>query len=290
VSAIHETAKIAADDASPAVPDFFTQVGPRRAFSKKRATPRGGKERRRGNAGIKERRMTTTVEGPIGAEDCPTCEHVYERIIRDHFGASPLAGVPEESFVREVARRFRKAPTALCARSIGKWINRKLREAGWTQQDLADRIGVDRSAVAYWIRGGNITLDNLAQTLIEFKSQWSELPLPARQELAVAAYLAALTFVRERLDGSRQFKPLDREDFWRMVNLFSESHWATALRLRDPLRLDEEARRVARAVEASLGRRPQTDAGVGHLQRLVAEWGGAWLVCIGLVPRAWAVR
>jgi transcriptional regulator with XRE-family HTH domain len=234
--------------------------------------------------------MTRTVERAIDAGDCPTCEHIYERIIRDHLGASPLAGVPEESFVREAAKRFRKAPTVLCARSIGKWINRKLREAGWTQQDLADRLGVDRSAVAYWVRGGNITLDNLAQALIEFKSQWSELPLPARQELAVAAYLAALTFVREKLDGGRQFKPLDREDFWRLYHLFSESHWATALRLRDPVRLDEEARRVARAVEASLSGRPRMEAGIGFLQRLMAEWGGAWLVCIGLVPRAWAVR
>src|SRR5262249_50023580 len=145
--------------------------------------------------------------------------HVYQKVIREHFGQSPLEGVADGQFVRQVAKRFRKAPMVLCSRCIGKWVNLKLRETGRTQQDLAERIGVDRSAVAYWVRGGNITLDNLARVLIEFRSRWSELPLPARQEMAVAAYLAALTFIREKLSGSPPFKPLDRERFWCLYHL-----------------------------------------------------------------------
>jgi transcriptional regulator with XRE-family HTH domain len=224
------------------------------------------------------------------AEGCPTYKHVYEKIIREHFAASPLDDVEDESFAREVAKRFRKAPLTLCSRSIGKWINRKLREAKWTQQGLADRIGVDRSAVAYWIRGGNITLDNLAQVLIEFKSQWSELPIPARQEMAIAAYLAALTFVRERLAGAPPGKPLDRVSFWCLYHLLSERFWAEALRLSVPDLLSTEAQRVAQAVEASLGQRPPTAVSVASLQRLTAEWAGAWLVCIGSIPCAWATQ
>jgi hypothetical protein len=77
-------------------------------------------------------------------------------------------------------------------------------------------------------------LDNLAQVLIEFKSQWTELPMPARQEMAVAAYVAALTFTREKLGGEHKIRPLERERFWCKYHLFSEPHWARALRLQDP--------------------------------------------------------
>jgi transcriptional regulator with XRE-family HTH domain len=220
----------------------------------------------------------------------PTCKHVYERVIREYFAHSPLQDVGDESFAREVAKRFRKAPMILCSRSIGKWINRKMREVGQTQQVLADRVGVDRSAVAYWIRGGNITLDNLAQVLIEFKSHWSELPIPARQEMAVAAYLAALTFIRERMTGAPPTRPLDRLGFWCLYHLLSERYWAEALRLGAPDLLSTEAQRVAQAVEASLGDRPKMAVGVTFLRGLLAEWAGAWLVCIGSVPCAWATR
>jgi transcriptional regulator with XRE-family HTH domain len=179
---------------------------------------------------------------------------------------------------------------ALCSRAIGGWINRKLRETNWSQQDLADRLGVDRSAVAYWIRGGNITLDNLAQVLIEFRGQWSDLPIPVRQEMAVAAYLAALTFIREQLCGGQQAKTLDRERFWCLYHLFAEPHWARAQRLRDPVLLAEEAGRIARSVEESLGQKPGHAVTVPFLQRLIADWGAVWLVCVWKVPRRWATR
>src|SRR5262245_57297511 len=219
----------------------------------------------------------------------PTCEQVYEKFIRDHLTRPPLDGVGGEEFVREVAKRFKKAPTALCSRAIGGWINRKLRDAHWSQQDLADRLGVDRSAVAYWVRGGNITLDNLAQVLIEFRGQWSELPIPVRQEMAVAAYLAALTFIQEKL-GGQSVRQLDRERFWCLYHLFAEPHWARAQRLRDPVLLVEEAGRIAGAVEESLGQKPVNAASVPFLQRLVADWGAAWMVCVWKVPRRWATR
>jgi len=220
----------------------------------------------------------------------PACEEVYDKIIREHLGAPPLDGVSEGEFAREVARRFRRAPMALCSRAIGGWINRKLRAANWSQQDLADRLGVDRSAVAYWVRGGNITLDNLAQVLIEFKSQWSELPIPARQEMAVAAYLAALTFIQERLAGTPNGKPLDRQRFWCLYHLFSEDHWERALRYRDEYEKCKEAERIARAVEEALGHSPQPPVSVTFLEELVKTWGRAWLVCIGQLPTKWATR
>jgi transcriptional regulator with XRE-family HTH domain len=234
--------------------------------------------------------MMSTVEKLSEAGNYPTYQEVYKKVIRDHFGHSPLDGVTDEQFVRQVVKRFRKAPVVLCSRSIGKWINRKLGETGRTQQDLAERLGVDRSAVTYWIRGGNITLDNLAQVLIEFKSQWSELPIPARQEMAVAAYLAALTFIQEKLAGAPPGKPLDRHRFWCLYHLFSEAQWERALRFRDEYEKCKEAERIARAVEEALGHSPQPPVSVTFLEELVKTWGRAWLVCIGQLPTKWATQ
>src|SRR5262249_4877674 len=162
--------------------------------------------------------------------------------------------------------------------------NRQLRRLGWTQQQLAARLGVDRSAVAYWVRGGNIQLVNLAQVLLEFHSHWSDLPIPPRQELALAAYLAALTYVQERVNPGRGGKRLDRERFWALFPLFAEPHWERAVRRRDPDLLREEADRIAAAVQATLGEPPRVVVGVAALQQLVSDWGLAWLVCLGQVP------
>jgi len=216
----------------------------------------------------------------------PAYDAVYEHLIREQFQKSSL----DADFVKAVARRFRKAPLALCSKSIGRWLNRKLRETGWTQQDLAERLGVDRSAVAYWIRGGNMTLDNLAQVLIELKCQWSELPIPARQELAVAAYLAALSFIQERLHPGGGRGDLDRERFWCLFHLFSEPTWEQAIRRQDPELLHKEAARIGAAVRGSLGQEPQGRVNVATLRQLVHDWGLAWLVCIAQAPTRWAVQ
>jgi transcriptional regulator with XRE-family HTH domain len=216
----------------------------------------------------------------------PTCDQVYEKLIRAQFQAAAL----DDQFVKGLVKRFRQGPMTLCSRSIGRWINQKLRQARWTQQELADRLGIDRSAVAYWIRGGNINLVNLAQVLIELRSQWTELPIPARQELAVAAYQAALSYVQEKLHPGRPGKGLEHERFWCLYHLFSEPHWERAMRRQDPELLRQEAERIGQAVQAALGSRPAGTVSVESLKQLVGEWGLAWMVCIGQVPRKWAIQ
>jgi transcriptional regulator with XRE-family HTH domain len=223
------------------------------------------------------------VEEPTGH---PDYDQVYARIIKEQFDKSSLDG----RFADEVVKRFRQGPMKLCSRSIGTWINQKLRQANWTQQDLADKLGIDRSAIAYWIRGGNIHLANLAQLLIELNSQWTELPIPARQELALAAYLAALTYIQEKLHSGKNVKTLDRERFWCLYHLFSERHWQEALRKNDPEMLKDEAVRIFMAVHTSMGQKPRSIVNVSGLKELVSEWGLAWLVCVSQVPRKWAVQ
>src|SRR5262249_53397515 len=149
------------------------------------------------------------TERPPETASCPTYDRVYQQIVKEQFAALNL----DAHFARGLTKRFRQGPLTVCARAIGTWINRQLRRLGWTQQQLADRLGVDRSAVAYWVRGGNINLANLAQVLLEFHNHWSDLPVPPRQELALAAYLAALAFVQERVNPAGG-KRLDRERFW----------------------------------------------------------------------------
>jgi transcriptional regulator with XRE-family HTH domain len=223
------------------------------------------------------------LERPAGA---PDYDEVYERIIREQLDRAALG----PAFVRGVARRFRDGPVTLCSRSIGRWINRKLRAAGWTQQELADRLGVDRSAVSYWVGGGNITFGNLVQVLIELGCQWADLPLPARQEMAVEAYLAALSYCREQLSPGAQVLPLDRERFWCLYHLFGAPHWERAVRRQCPDLLGKEAERILGAVEQSLRQRPRSVDGADGLKQLVREWGLAWLVCVWQVPRSWGVQ
>lgn len=216
----------------------------------------------------------------------PAADEVYERFVREHLRGADLG----PAFIKGVVKRFRAGPTQLCSKAIGKWINRRLRQARWTQQDLAGRIGVDRSAVAYWIRGGSITLDNLSAILIEFEAQWAELPIPARQELAVAAYLAALPYAREQLAPKTPARALDREAFWALYHLFAEPYWERAVREQDPELLHREAARVRAAVTTSLGSNPTSPLDAGGLRQLVREWGAAWLVCVGQLPTRWAVQ
>jgi transcriptional regulator with XRE-family HTH domain len=219
------------------------------------------------------------------AGDCPTYDVVYQKAVKEHLATL----VPEGPFARGLAKRFRQGPMVVCSRAIGTWINRQLRRLKWTQQELADRLDIDRSAVAYWIRGGNIHLVNLAQVLLEFHSQWSELPVPPRQELALAAYLAALSYVQERINPGGG-KRLDREGFWALFHLFSEPHWEQAVRRRDPDLLQAEAGRIVAAVEASLGQPPRVIVSAAAVRQLVSDWGVAWLVTIGQVPRKWGTR
>jgi len=216
----------------------------------------------------------------------PIYEDVYARVIKEQFDKSAL----DDEFVKELVKRFRQAPVTLCARAIGTWINQKLRQLHWTQQELADKLNVDRSAVAYWIQGGNIHLANLAQVVIEFKSQWSELPVPARQELALAAYLAALSYIQGKLHPGQSSKNLDRERFWCLFHLFGEQHWERAIRRKDPVLLRDEAVRIFKAVQAALGEKPRSIVNVDGLKQLVSEWGLAWMVCLSQVPRKWAVQ
>jgi transcriptional regulator with XRE-family HTH domain len=216
----------------------------------------------------------------------PSVDEVYDRFLRDHLRGAGLG----EAFRRAVAKRFRQGPMTLCSRALGTWLNRRLRQAGWTQQQFAERLGVDRSAVAYWIKGGNINLVNLAQVLIETHSQWSDLPLPTRQELAVAAYGAALCYVREQLQPGAGKGMLDRERFWCLFHLFAEPFWERAMRARDPAALAAEAARIGQAVAGTLGRQVAGGVDVALLKQLVHDWGLAWVVSIGQVPRPWVVQ
>jgi hypothetical protein len=51
--------------------------------------------------------MLSTVEKRSEAENCPSYQEVYKKVIRDYFGQSPLEGVTDEQFVRQVVKRFR---------------------------------------------------------------------------------------------------------------------------------------------------------------------------------------
>jgi transcriptional regulator with XRE-family HTH domain len=224
----------------------------------------------------------------VSVEGHPTCDAAYERIVQEFLRKFVIDG--DEAFATAVARRFKEAPAKICCRAIGRWIDEKLLHFGWTQLDLADRIGVDRSAVAKWTTGGSISLGHLVLVLLEFQSDFADLPLPAREEFALEGYLAALSHVRARIDPASGLDPLDRERFWCLYHLFAEPYWERAIRMKNREQVKKEADRVLKRAGESLGFQPRRVVGVEDLSRLVEEWAAAWVVCLQVLPGGWSIR
>jgi transcriptional regulator with XRE-family HTH domain len=220
---------------------------------------------------------------------------IYRRIIDESTRAYDLG----PDFADALERRLLEAPAAACSEAIGRWLLRRLRDAGWTQAELAVRIGVDRSAVTRWIRGGAITIKHLSLILLELGDRLADLPVPVREELAVEAYGAAITYTRAELarrrggpsDGIREPRPLDREQFWCLYHLLAEPHWEQAVRRKDRRLLEQEAERVLRRAAEDLGHRPRAILGYRDLMDLVSEWMEAWVLCLAhITPRSWPIR
>jgi transcriptional regulator with XRE-family HTH domain len=218
----------------------------------------------------------------------PKVDEAYQRVVGEFLAGSALDR--DEAFALLVAKRFREGPARICSKAIGDWIERRLVEAGWTQQDLADRVGVDRSAVARWTAGGTLSLGHLVLVLIEFRGELADLPWPARRELALEAYLATLAFVRARIEPDSPPRTLDREQFWCLYHLFAEPNWERAVRSGDPGSIRKEAVRILEQAGASLGQPPSRVLGVDGLRGLVAEWAATWVVGLKLLPNDWAIR
>ena len=195
-----------------------------------------------------------TADRPEGQ---PTSDEAYLRVAQEFLHKFSLDR--EEGFAVAVARRFKEAPAKVCCQAIGKWIDKQLLHYGWTQNDLADRIGVDRSSVAKWTAGGAISLGHLVLVLLEFQSDFADLPLPAREELALEGYIASLSHVRARIDPSGRLEPLDRERFWCLFHLFSQPFWEQAIRKKDRELIKKEVDRVLRKARESLGFQPRSN-------------------------------
>jgi len=144
--------------------------------------------------------------------------------------------------------------------------------------------------VAKWTAGGAISLGHLVLVLLEFQSDFGDLPLPAREELALEGYLAALSHVRARIDPTASLEPLDRERFWCLFHLLSEPFWEQAIRKKDRELVKKEVDRVLRRAGESLGFQPRRVVRIEDIRSLVQEWAAAWVICLELLPGGWSIR
>ena len=218
----------------------------------------------------------------------PSVDQAYERVVGEFLAASLLDR--DEAFATLVAKRFREFPARVCSKAIGDWIDRRLVDHGWTQQGLADRVGVDRSAVARWTAGGTLSLGHLVLVMIEFRNEFTDLPWPARRELTLEAYLAILAFVRGKIDPGGSSRTLDREQFWCLYHLFAGPEWERAIRSKDGGQLQAEAVKILTNAGASLGHPTRRVTDTEGLRGLVEEWAAAWVVCLKLLPNDWAIQ
>jgi transcriptional regulator with XRE-family HTH domain len=222
------------------------------------------------------------------AEGRPTYDEAYRRVAREFLRKFSLEG--DETFADTIGRRFREAPAKICCRAIGGWIDKRLLGLGWTQLDLADRIGVDRSAVAKWTAGGAISLGHLVLVLLVLGGNFADLPLPAREELALEGYLGALSHIKAKIHPGGGSDPLDRERFWCLYHLLSEPYWERAIREKDRNLVKKETARVLERVGETLGSPPRRVQRVEDLRQLVEEWAAAWVICLELLPGGWRLR
>jgi transcriptional regulator with XRE-family HTH domain len=215
-----------------------------------------------------------------------TYDSAYDAIVREHLAAR----APGAGFAAQVIKAFKRSALDACSGAIGRWVTRQLDRAALTQDEVASRLGVERSIVSKWTGDQPISLENLVALLIEFYGDFAALGLPPREVLVLRGYRAALALIRAELGAAPDGRGPDDEEVWSLVHLFAEPHWAGAMRRQDPHGLASEAVRVAAAVRAALGRAPVRVVGVEGLKRLVNEWGAPWLICLGTLPRAWAIR
>ena len=144
-----------------------------------------------GNNGHRER---TVAAGQ------PTRDEAYDRVAQEFLRKFSLDR--DEGFAAAVARRFREVPAKVCCQAIGKWMDKNFFGFGWTQDDLADRIGVDRSAVAKWTAGGAISLGHLVLVLLEFQSDFADLPLPAARGASLGGLPRRPVIRQGKIDSS----------------------------------------------------------------------------------------
>src|SRR3954469_5058606 len=82
-------------------------------------------------------------------------DSAYDEIVREHLAAFPL----EDGFTEKVTKQFKRGALRPCSAIIGSWVDGQIGQTGLTQQELAIRLGVERSTVAKWTSDHPITLE-----------------------------------------------------------------------------------------------------------------------------------
>ena len=182
-----------------------------------------------------------------------------------------------EDFDRRVAKYWRIGMARACTAAVIKY----LEGAGISHQEIAERTGFDPSRITHFIKTGDISVPGLIALMTVLRLEFGDLQLPSCAERNIAGYMEAISRIRQdELEDETYQRPIDREEFECLVEVYSSEEW---LRARKRGKLDATAQDVLTTVQGRLraaglpiGSVPNKDA----LLRVLRDWGTAYLLLI----------
>jgi len=190
---------------------------------------------------------------------------------------------------KEVIKEFRQAAVQASRKKLGRWIDSELNSRGMTQQELADRLGIDRTTVTKWINESS-TMQTVDRFLLMLVFDGAGPPDPDDLvEVVIDGYTAAVSCVQRWLYPASRPGNFGFLEFYCLFHVYSRPDWAHARR-RGPNQLRTVAEDILLAVSSSCGFRfawQETLKRFEDLKDLVDKWEKAWLIGRHLIADRW---
>jgi transcriptional regulator with XRE-family HTH domain len=181
-----------------------------------------------------------------------------------------------------VVKWFRQGVSEACLGAIWKHLD----TCCLTQQEIADRVGVDRSTVTKWMTEGAISFESFCFLITLLHEELGECKFPPIEERIASGWVRAISKVREViLEDRRPVQHIMWHEVQCLASIFSTPEWHEAqLKERSEL-LQQATERVLKHARSSI---PQEEREafsvrfrtVKDVEQLVGKWGAAFVVTL----------